>query len=31
MGVNMKYKKMIVWSGGSENTKTTKMNTVGYS
>lgn len=27
----MKYKKMIVWSGGSEKAKTTKMNMVGYS
>ena len=27
----MKYKKMIIWSGGSENAKTTKINAIGYS
>lgn len=27
----MKYKKMTVWSGGSENAKTTKTNAIGYS
>lgn len=30
-GKNMKYKKMIVWSGGSEKAKLTKINTIGYS